>query len=609
MKQNRTAHPGVNQIVTGAGFEYDAWHAAGREMLNQGRLDEAERVFRRIAAANPKDAAAWCFLGMISEASQNLQEAEFAYLSALAADPRLAEAHANLGGVLNRQGRSQEAEAACREAIRLNPTLAAGYNNLGIALQSLNRLVEAEAALRHALATQPNLAQAEGNLAAVLREQCRAEEAGNHARRAIELGIRHPGLHSDWLSSQQYVADAHPARLAELHADWERRYAAGLKPAWRSDKISREPDRRLRLGFVSPDFRRHPVSYNLVRALENLDPGQFDVVCFSDVRVEDDMTARLKRLASGWKCALGMSDEALANEIAENQIDILFDLTGHGAGNRLLTIARRPAPLQIAWLGLPGTTGLKTMDYIIADRLVIPESGEEHYTERVLRLPTVYAVYDPPGNASEAGPLPMDKNGFITFGCLNNPLKVGPRVLAVWARILHRVPGSRLLLRYRDKYQIDGGRRYRECLASHGIGGDRLVLPEAAPSGNFMDHYLDIDIALDSFPYSGGATTCEALWMGVPVVTCPHKTFSSRHSTTFLSCVGLGELVATDMAHYQDLAVSLASDRDRLETWRKRLRAQMASSPLCDGKRFAGEWTQAVRQAWRQWCAADGQVE
>jgi predicted O-linked N-acetylglucosamine transferase (SPINDLY family) len=354
------------------------------------------------------------------------------------------------------------------------------------------------------------------------------------------------------------------------------------------------------LGFVSPDLGRHPVGYFLVRVLENLGPEGHETIAYSDRIVKDDLTHRLQAAATRWRDVFGIGDQHLAEQIRADRIDVLFDLAGHTAHNRLLVFARKPAPIQVTWAGYVGTTGLKAMDYLLADRYQVPPGAERHYQERVLRMPDGYVCYDPPPYASPVAPLPALDRGHVTFGCFNNPAKITPQAIAVWARILRRLPGARLLLKFKGWDDIGVARRFAEMFAAQAIAPARLEFRGYAPHAELLAEYNGIDLALDPFPYSGGLTTCEALWMGVPVVTCPLETFASRHSLSHLSAVGLTETVASDLDEYADLAVSLAGDLPRLAGLRSRLRERMAASPLCDGKRFAADLSSLLQGVWRE---------
>jgi protein O-GlcNAc transferase len=332
---------------------------------------------------------------------------------------------------------------------------------------------------------------------------------------------------------------------------------------------------------------RHPVAYFIVNLLKHRQQKAFETICYSD-RKPDDMTKQFMDLSDEWTDARGISDEALSQRIRSDQIDILIDLSGHTAGNRLLVVARKPAPIQVTWAGYVGTTGLSAIDYLIADYRHVPEGAERLYTEKVIRLPDGYVSYEPPDYALEVGSLPFEQNGFITFGSFNNPAKINDDV--------------RIILKYKNM-DAEGNRdRFYSPFDTHGIERSRLILEGKSPHAELLGRYNDVDLALDTFPYTGGLTTCEAVWMGVPVITVPGETFASRHSLSHLTNIGVPELVADDVADYVAKAVELANDIPRLSVYRSGLRDQMANSPLCDGVKFARDFTSAMRDIWREWC-------
>jgi predicted O-linked N-acetylglucosamine transferase (SPINDLY family) len=298
---------------------------------------------------------------------------------------------------------------------------------------------------------------------------------------------------------------------------------------------------------------------------------------------------------------LGASDQWLAEQIRADRVDILFDLAGHTGQNRLLVFARKPSPIQVTWAGYVGTTGLKAMDYLLADRHEVPSGAERHYQERVLRMPDGYVTYDPPAYAPPVTRLPALDRGHVTFGCFNNPAKITPQAVEVWAKILRRLPEARLVLKFRGWDNDSVARRFTEMFLAHAIDSRRLELLGPSPHNEFLAAYSRIDLALDPFPYSGGLTTCEALRMGVPVLTFPGDTFAGRHSLSHLSNVGLTETIARDLDDYVELAVSLAGDLPRLAALRAGLRERMAASPLCDGKRFAADLAAILREIWGGW--------
>ncbi len=311
------------------------------------------------------------------------------------------------------------------------------------------------------------------------------------------------------------------------------------------------------------------------------------------------MTARLRAAASRWRPILGLSDEAVADLVRQDGIDVLVDLSGHSARHRLGVFARRAAPLQASWAGYMATTGVAAMDLIVADAHEVPAGAEAHYSEGVLRLPHAWICWDPPAEAPDPGPPPADHAGRVTFGSLNTPAKLNGTVIRLWARLLGAVPDSRLLLRYKGLDEAGVAARLAGDFAAAGIAPDRLTIEGGALPAAFLATYRRIDIALDPFPFSGSITTCEALWMGVPVVTLPGETFASRHSLSILWTAGLGDLAAADADDYVRRAALLAADAGRRRDLRRELRERLAASPLCDGRRFAGDFLAALRRGWQ----------
>jgi predicted O-linked N-acetylglucosamine transferase (SPINDLY family) len=355
--------------------------------------------------------------------------------------------------------------------------------------------------------------------------------------------------------------------------------------------------------MVSPDFGLHPVGFLTIKLLENANPQDAQFFCYSDRAITDNYTKRFAEAANQWTSIYGLSDEDLAHKIQQDRIDILFDLAGHTANNRLTMFARKPSPVQISWAGYVGTTGLASMDYVLADRFHVLQGEDEHYTEKVLRLPNCYVCYDPPSYSPPVNQLPANRNGYITFGCFNNLTKINSRILEHWSRILAFVSHSKIILKYTG---MDG--RYNEerilsAFQNHGIDQSRIILEGGSPHKELLARYNAIDIALDTSPYSGGVTTCEALWMGVPVVTFPGQTFAGRHSLSHLSNVGFTDSIARDFDSYINTAVCLAGDLDELARIRAGLRQQMERSPLCDGPRFAEAFCGLIRQVWASFVA------
>jgi predicted O-linked N-acetylglucosamine transferase (SPINDLY family) len=398
-----------------------------------------------------------------------------------------------------------------------------------------------------------------------------------------------------------YDPDCTPEQALAEHRHWAERVASPRYPAAPRHANDRDPERRLRIGYVSPDFRRHPVSSIFAPILAAHDPRQTEVTCYYNFAGEDVVTLRLKSLAQHWRPVAAIDDAALCAQIRADRIDILVDLAGHTGGSRLLAFAHKPAPVQVSWLGYFNTTGLATMDYFLSDPWSSPPGQDRLYVERLLRLPHTRFCYEPPQYMPEVGTLPCDSSGHITFGSLNNLAKLNDQVLALWSQLLLALPHSRLLVQTAALDDAPNCRHFRERWARLGIAPERLQLRGFAPIEQSPAAYAEIDIALDPFPFCGGMTSFEALWMGVPLITLPGATVASRQSASMLANLGLRELIAADAREYVDKARELALDPQRLAALRAGLRARFAASPLMDYRGFARALESAYRRMWRDW--------
>ncbi|MCD8493835.1 MAG: hypothetical protein LRY36_01720 [Alphaproteobacteria bacterium] len=365
-------------------------------------------------------------------------------------------------------------------------------------------------------------------------------------------------------------------------------------------------ERKLRIALISSSFHRHPVTWMTLAAMQNIDRQKFEIYCYTEsvTAKRDDVTERYYSLCDEVKEIQGISNEDVVDMMRADGIDILLELTGHSeGGQRLKVAAQRVAPVQVKWVGgLFDTTGVPAMDWILADKTEIPEGDDKWYTERVYRMPDDYIVYEPPLYVSDVKPLPALKNGYVTFGNLNNLAKTNTYTIALWSKILKAVPKSRLLVKVSKMDTPFAKEHVENEFARQGIGIDRLILEGGEPHKAFMEAYNRVDIALDPHPYAGGLSTCEALWMGVPVVTLPGETFAGRHAATHLYNAGLEDWIAKDEDDYVALAVKWASDLDGLARLRAGLREQVRQSPLCDGPRFARNFEKALRFMWKDWC-------
>lgn len=513
--------------------------------------------------------------------------------------PRIAVAFAE---ALINAGRFEPAAAALQTAVALNPDDAGLRNNLGAAYNRTHRYREARTLLEAQLVRTPDAVDVLCNLANALICLGRQEEGVATARRAAAVA---PAHHLPWRTLAAALAYADPvdpeamtgaATRAALTA------ASGAAP-WvartQTQRGQTQSGRRLRVGLLSPTLCTHPVGWLTLAGLEALDPAAFDLVCLGQPHSGDPMQRRFRAIASEWHVVDTLSDAALIERVRGLDLDILLELGGYGDQGRLAACAARMAPVQVKWVGLQNhSTGMAAMDWFISDRWETPPELAASYTERLLLLPDGYACYSPPAHAPAVASLPAMARGHATFGCFNNLAKITPRVIATWADILRQVPDARLALKFHQFNDLATAEGLRAAFLAHGIAAWRLDLRGGSRHRDLLTQYGDIDIALDPFPYTGGLTTCEALWMGVPVITLAGTTFAGRHSTSHLSNVGLPDWVAADAAAYVAMAVTRARDLAGLAVMRAGLRGRMAASPLCDGARFGRALGEALQRAW-----------
>ncbi len=570
-----------------------------------GKLNEALASYQRALQLMPSHADAQFNLGTVLKQLGMLDQAAVAYGRAVELKPNDAQAWNNFGIVFRELGQLTAAEECYRRALAIRPDFSEACNNLGVIYREQSKLDEAVSCYERAVAINPNNATAYFNLGNALREQTRLDEALASYRRALAINPHYAEAHSNLLLTMHYCENVSLSSLAAAHNEFEQQHAAALRSTWQPPANYRDPNRRLRIGFVSPDFGEHPVGFFAIGLLKHLERGEAEVYCYSDRREQDELTARIRAAAMQWRDAFSSNDEQLAKQIRADGIDILFDLAGHTGRNRLLVFARKPAPIQITWLGYAGTTGIAAMDYLLADTYEILPESESFYRERVLRMPHGYLCFEPPSDAPSVWELPAQENGYVTFGSFNHPAKITGRTIAAWARILERVARSRLVLKHKGFDDLGLIRRVTEAFGKAGIERSRIECRGWTPHAETLAEYGDIDIGLDPFPYNGGLTTCEALWMGVPVITWPGESFASRHSLSHLSNAGMSEFVAGSLDEYVEMARTLAKDIPRLAELRRGLRQRMSSSPLCDCAGFANAWMRLIRGVWQDWCASN----
>lgn len=664
-KALRRGTPASNDAVGKAAFA-QARLAEALRQHKAGDLQSAEAAYQEVIKFRPDIAAAHNALGAVYNSQGRHEDALRCFDSALEIDPSMKDAERNKRNTLGLLGRETvqkalasdsldqaddlfneanrlqttgELESAMevyQKVIKLNPAHARAYSNMGTILQELNKFEMAETLIESSLVFEPGNAASynalgltylkqgkitksieslsksidlnDSNISALTNMGNAYKEAGNahealvYYRKALAIAPT-ATAHANILFTMNYMPEFDQQAILKEHRLWNRSYAEPLQP---TDKIfTNIPDanKRLRIGLISGSFNRHPVGFFTVTALEAVAKDKLELFFYNNSSKDDNLTQRFRSVADNWQSIVGMPDEDLASKIEHDKIDILVDLAGHSEGFRLLTLARRPVPIQVKWVGGQfNTSGMDAIDYFLSDWVETPEGVDDLYTEEIVRLPDGYVVYDAPSYTPDVGPLPAKQNGYVTFGCFNNITKVTPETIELWVKIMKRTEGSRVVLKGKP-FNDEGVRaHYLDQFVSRGVSAERVDLRGGSTHDQLLAQYNDIDIALDPFPYSGGLTTAEALYMGVPVITKPGETFAARHAASHITNAGLANWVCESFEEYADKAVSWAHDLDSLAQLRNGLRDQVKASPLCDADRFARNLETALRDMWVKWC-------
>jgi protein O-GlcNAc transferase len=573
---------------------------------HSGQTARAESLYREVLAGNPNHADALHFLGVLLWQTGRITDALAMFRKAAALAPQAAEIRANLvnllgqtGEILRQSGQLPSAIEVFREAARFAPEDPAVATGLARSLEAHGELEEAFEIYSRASSTggraQDVLQNSLGN---ALKNLGRVDPAIAAFQNAVRINPSDPFHLSNLLVTLWYSPRYGAEEICREHQEWERRFGEPLRPSIRPHANGRDPNRRLKLGYVSSDFCQHVTMFSTLPLLRNHDHGGFEVFCYASVKKPDAVTDWFKPFADVWIDCADISDERLAERIRADGIDILVDWSMHTAGNRLPLFARKPAPVQATWIAYPCTTGLKTIDYRITDPYLDPPGQTDGlYTEKSIRLPDSFWCYGPVGEEPAVQALPALRNGFVTFGCLNNPCKLNDEVLRLWSGLLKRVVGSKIMLRVPKGVSRDWVRSRLD------VESERILFIERQMHPEYLLLYREIDLMLDTVPYNGHMTSLDALWMGVPVITRVGQTVVGRAGLSQLMNLGLAELVAWDDLQFVDIAARLAGDLPRLAALRGSLREKMQKSPLMDGRRFARSVEAAYRQMWRDWCA------
>lgn len=600
-------------------------------LKEMGRSEEALKSYDSAIINNPAYAEAFLNQGVILMERSLYKEALKAYATAINIRPDYAEAHnnqgivymnlgelhnalssyslavaykhdapeilLNLGATLMELDKSSQALVVYDRAIALNPRYAHAHNNRALALKEERRFNEALLACDAALELNKDYAEAYNNKGIILKELARFEEALPAFKKAIELSPDYLTAHSNMLFTLNYIDDI----PMETRVEEARRYGASATrrathayKAWPKVK-SASP---LRIGLVSGDLRNHPVGYFLESFLSEIDTSIFELVAYATENQEDNLTARIKPQFRLWRSLQGLTDKAAAELIHDDGVHILIDLSGHTAKNRLPVFAFKPAPIQASWLGYFATTGVEQIEYLIGDPYVTPIHEHIHFTEQVMRLPDTYLCFTPPTHDVPVGPPPALRNGYVTFGSFNNFSKINDAVIALWAKVLHKVPKSRLFLKAAQFANADVIEATRRLFQSFDIDSDRLIFEGQTSRTNYFNAYNQVDIALDPFPYPGGTTSVEGLWMGVPVIARKGNRFIGHNGETIAHNSGQSHWIAEDDDDYVRKAMLFSSDLSALSLTRAALRDQLVGSPLCDARRFARHFERAMQDLW-----------
>lgn len=557
------------------------------------QYEQAVSAYQRACQLDP-DADGFNNLGTALAALFQWDLAREAFQQAIAYNPNLGRAHANLARVLNALHQPEAALSTIDRAIELAPDHPSLHLNRGEILQSLNQITESVASFLTALEQSPGNPRIYDRLGELNRARGLLSEAFFCYLESLRNDPRQPITHSHWLLTMLYDDGADASVLLQEARRWASMHASH-EPVRVHAGAATSDRKKLRLGYLSAHFNDHPVGRSLLPVLRSHDPQAFDLFVYQTHMTLDSVTAALQAQATHWNSVASLSDEELVAKIRLDEIDILIDLDGHTDSHRLNVFAMKPAATQLTWFGFPGTTGLSQIDYIVGDKITLPSDASDHYSEKPMRLAHSFICFEAPESVPQVSPLPFDRRKFLTFGSCNDLAKITPAVIRLWSEILRAIPDSRLIL---DTWALaDQGVALQVLSAfdSNGVSKERLELRSSPKNQASYGTYSDIDIALDPFPFDGGITTAEALWMGVPVLCLRGQRFAGLRTTSLLHLLGLDAWIASSPTEYVQIAERAAEDKDELKTLRNRLRELMRQSPLCDVAGFTRNFETLLR--------------
>jgi predicted O-linked N-acetylglucosamine transferase (SPINDLY family) len=568
------------------------WYVLGMACWRDGMYREAEQYINRLLRSNPGHAVGWAQMGLIHEQAGRNREAADCFIKSIRLAPDEYSLYRKLESLLSIQGRKEEARRIHAEGLIRYSRILFTKGQLGKAFQTACDSLDVE----------PDNAAALTVIAAVQRAQGKPAHAEVNYRKALDNRYS-PALHSDLLLCLNYIPGRSMDDIYREHRCWESMQSP-VRPARMKHANDPDPGRRLRIGYVSPDLRESPVSYFFRPLIQNHDKTSFEIICYdTSSRPADTVTGSMRSAASRWRTVQGLDDAGLFEQIKRDGVDILVDLAGHTPGNSLTVFLRRPAPLQVTYLGYANTTGISTMDYRFTDSVTDPEGTSQKYREKLVRMKAGLACYSPPQNVPDVVPPPVTGNGYVTFGSLNNLAKINDHVIDLWARVLRTIPSARMIVFRGRLVDPDTRRHLLERFTGAGIAEDRISLAWRHPSGSHWEVFNQIDIMLDTFPWNAHTIACESLWMGVPVITLKGDRHSARLCASVLTQAGLAGLVANTRDEFIDIACDLSGSPGKLAEMRIQMRGKIAASPLCDAITFARGVEAEYRKIWESWCA------
>ncbi|MBF0192963.1 MAG: tetratricopeptide repeat protein [Magnetococcales bacterium] len=580
----------------------EAISTLGSIKQEQGKLSSAIENYQKAISLKPSYVTAYNNLGVALKEQGKLEEAVKFCQKAISKDPDFATTYINLGSILEEQGKFDEAIAVYQKAISLNPDYVTAYTNLGVALKEQGKLDEALEVCQKAILIEPENSQAYNIMGSVLQKQYKLNDAVANYQKAIFFKPDCAEFSSNLLFCSQYIPGQSLENLYLIHKHEVETFNNSLKAKkFNHDNII-SLNRKLRIGVVSRDLGKHPVGFFMLGFFKYHSKSDLEIFCYSD-RNPDNMTKQFESYSDNFVFTKFMRNSELAQLINDDKIDILLDLAGHTAKNRLPVFLQKPSPIQISWAGYVGTTGLPTMDYVIADKCYAPDGDEKYYTEKIIRMPDSWVSYTPPNNAPTFDSPHLDIiKDHIMLGNFGNPEKINEKMLEVWSQILLLSPNAKLLLIYSGMDSQANIIRINNYFERAGVDIDRIIIEGRTPHLQLLNSYNRVDLALDTLPYSGGLTTIEALFMGVPVVTTRGETFAGRHAYSVLNSVGLNKLVTDNLEEYVKLVVDLISSPKKLQNIRNGLSSKLKNSPICDHNKFTSFLTAEFKRIWQEWC-------